>query len=304
MTRTVEDIERDAEAARADLDRTVEALKEKMTPKNLASEAMSSVRQSRAGQRAIRLGHQAQDNAVPLALIGAGLAWMMVNRRRGPDYEVRSFTPDYGGTYDGSYDMGPETGYLDNDVETTGSSGGRLSGVRERVRGAAGSVRTAVGSGRERAGQAFSSARSTVSSTASSAAERARLAASATRERAVHYSHRAEETFMDTLEREPLIIGALGVAVGAAVAAALPSTPVENRYVGPLRDKALDEGKTRARQGIDQAKQVASAAARALKEEADREGLTDVNGLVDKAERIVRTGADTVKSEVEMRRGH
>ncbi|HYG27318.1 MAG TPA: DUF3618 domain-containing protein [Caulobacteraceae bacterium] len=307
MTRSVEDIERDAEAARADLDRTVEALKEKMNPTNLANEAMNHVRSTPAAQRAIRLGHQAQDNAVPLALIGAGLAWMMINRNRGPHYETRTYVADYGTDVD--YDAGPESGYLDGS-QANGS--GRMDAVRERVRGAAGSAKGAIGSGRERVGQALSSARGAVSSTASTAAERARMAAStaaertrtaasATRERAVHYGHRAEETFTDTLEREPLIIGALGIAVGAAVAAALPSTPIENRYVGPLRDKALDEGKNRARQGVDQAKQVASAAARSLKEEADREGLTDVNGLVDKAERIVRSSVDTAKAEA---RGH
>ena len=303
MTRSVEEIERDADAARAGLDRTVEALKEKMTPSNLANEAMNHVRNTPTAQRAIRLRHQAQDNAVPLALIGAGLAWMMVNRKRTSGYETRTYVADYGTDVD--YDAGPDSGYYDE-----GSNGsGRLGRARERVRDAADSAKDAIGSGRERVGQALSSARGAVSSTASTAAERARSAASTaadrtrsaasvTRERAVHYGHRAEETFMDTLEREPLIIGALGIAVGAAVAAALPSTPIEDRYVGPLRDKALDEGKTRARQALETGKQAASAAARTLKEEAEREGLTDVTGLVEKAERIVRSGAETAKNEV------
>ena len=313
MTRTAEEIERDAEATRADLDRTVEALKEKMTPQNLASEMMTHARNTPAAQRAIRLGHQARDNSVPLALIGAGLAWMMFNRRRESDYEYeyRSFRPSTRTDYDADYDAGPDSGYMASDYDEGSTSGG----IRQKVRGLTGSAKDKIGSGADRAKsaigagtdrtkQALSSARSSVSSAASTAAERARTAASATRERAVHYGHRAEETFMDTLEREPLIIGALGIAVGAAVGAALPSTPIEDRYVGPLRDRALDEGKTRAKEGFEQAKQVARTTVNTLKQEAQTQGLTDVNTLVDKAKSVAQAGVDTAKREVEMRRGH
>jgi hypothetical protein len=310
MTRTAEEIERDAEATRADLDRTVEALKEKMTPQNLASEMMTHARNTPAAQRAIRLGHQAQDNAVPLALMGAGLAWLMFNRRRDSsyEYEYRSFRPSRQAEFD--YDSGPETGYMASDYDE-GSTGG----IREKVRGLTGSAkdkigsgadraRDAIGAGTDRTRQALSSARGAVSSAASTAADRARIAASATRERAVRYGHRAEETFMDTLEREPLIIGALGIAVGAAVGAALPSTPIEDRYVGPMRDKVLDEGKTRAREGFEQAKQVARTTVDTLKQEAQAQGLTDVDTLVDKAKSVAQAGVDTAKREVEARRGH
>ena len=298
MTRSPEEIERDVEQTRGEIDRTVEALKEKMTPKNIASEAMSTVRNSPVGQRAVRLGHQAQDNAVPLALIGAGLAWMFFNNRRETVYETRTYLSDYDGDYAGA----PESGYLGAEYEPDSAS--RTGALRQKARGLAGNAMSAVHSRADRARQAAAAARDSMSSTASSAAERARGMAGAARSRAVDYGHRAEETFMETLDREPLVIGALGVAVGAAVGAALPATPIENRYVGPLRDKALDEGRTRAREGVRQAKEVAKATANTLKQEAETQGLTDVNGLVDKVQNVARSGADTVKREVEMRRGH
>lgn len=287
MTRSAEDIERDAEATRADLDRTVEALKEKMTPSSIASEVMGSIRNGPVGARAIQLRDQAKDNSVPLALMGAGLAWLMINRGRSPHYETRSYRPAraYGSEYEADYDT--DSGYLADD------DSGRANGIRRKVSGAADKAREAV-----------SSAKDSLSSTASTAKDRARTVADGARRRAVDYGHRAEETFMDTLEREPLIIGALGVAVGAAVGLALPSTPIEDRYVGPLRDRALDEGKAKAREGFEQAKGVATAAAQTLKDEADRQGVTDMSGLVDKAEQIARAGVDTVKREVETRRGH
>lgn len=295
MTRSPEDIERDVEQTRGDIDRTVEALKEKMTPRNIANEMMGSVRNSKAGQRAVRLGHQAQDNAVPLALIGAGLAWMFFNNRSSPS-ETRSYVD-----YDTDYAGAPESGYLGAEYEPESSS--RTGALRQKARGLAGDAKAAIGERADRARQAAASARDSLSSTASSAAQRARSAASTARQQAVHYGHRAEETFMETLDREPLIIGALGVAVGAAVAASLPSTPIEDRYVGPWRDRALDEGKTRAREGLRQAKEVARATAHTVKQEAETQGLTDVNGLVDKVQNVARAGADSVKREVEARRG-
>lgn len=296
MTRSPEEIERDVEATRSDIDRTVEALKEKMTPRNIANEMMGSVRNSKAGRRAVRLSHQAQDNAVPLALIGAGLAWMFFNNRSSSSYETRTYVD-----YDTDYAGAPESGYLGAEYEPDNSS--RTGALRQKARGFTDNAKSAIGARADRARQAAASARDSLSSTASSAAQRARTAASSARQQAVHYGHRAEETFMETLDREPLIIGALGVAVGAAVAASLPSTPVEDRYVGPWRDRALDEGKTRAREGMRQAKEVARAAADTLKQEAQTQGLTDVNGLVDKVQNVARAGADSVKREVEMRRG-
>lgn len=300
MTRSPEEIEREVEATRGDIDRTVEALKEKMTPRNIANEMMGSVRNSKVGRRAVRLGGQAQDNAMPLALIGAGLAWIYLSNRRSSHYEARSYAD-----YDNDYAGAPESGYLGAEYEPDAASTGpsRTGALRQRARGFADDAREAIGQRADRARQAAASARETLSSTASSAAERARSMAGSARQQAVRYGHRAEETFMDTLEREPLIIGALGVAVGAAVGAALPSTPVEDRYVGPLRDRALDEGKTRAREGLRQAKEVARATADTLKQEAQTQGLTDVNGLVDKVQSVARSGVESVKREVEMRRG-
>jgi len=320
MTRSAEEIERDAEATRADLDRTVEALKEKMNPSNIASEMMTQARNTPTAQRAIHLGRQAKDNSLPLALVGAGLAWMMFNRNRSSgssySYESRTYNPSARtqGAYGLDYDAGPESGYLGEDYEATGSNGSN-GGIREKVRGvagsakgaiggAAGSAKEAIGSQADKAKHAVSSARQRVSSTASTAAERAREVAGSARQQAVHYGHRAEETFLDTLEREPLIIGGLGLAVGAAVGMALPRTPIEDRYVGPLREKAWDQGRTRAKEGFEQAKEVATAAAHTLKEEADRQGVTDVQSLVEKAKTIARAGVDTAKQEVETRRGH
>jgi hypothetical protein len=45
------------------------------------------------------------------------------------------------------------------------------------------------------------------------------------------------------LEEQPLVFGALAVAVGALIGAALPTTEVENRTVGQVRDRTLEKAR-------------------------------------------------------------
>lgn len=77
----------------------------------------------------------------------------------------------------------------------------------------------------------------------------------AARERVVAARHRAVEARRqassavsngrdsagDLFDRQPLVIGALAFAVGAAVAALLPKTRTEDSYLGARRDALMDE---------------------------------------------------------------
>jgi hypothetical protein len=46
-------------------------------------------------------------------------------------------------------------------------------------------------------------------------------------------ANRAREGFNTLLEEQPITLGALGLAVGAAIGAMLPSTEQEDRLLGP-----------------------------------------------------------------------
>ena len=47
----------------------------------------------------------------------------------------------------------------------------------------------------------------------------------------------------DTFEQQPLLLGAIGLAVGAGIAAALPGTAAENRLMGDTSDVVKSEVK-------------------------------------------------------------
>jgi hypothetical protein len=64
------------------------------------------------------------------------------------------------------------------------------------------------------------------------------------------------------------------VAVGAAIGAMLPSTRLEEEYLGSASAKVRKEAETVLAEGVGKAKNVASDVYEAAREEADRQGLT------------------------------
>ncbi|TNF22631.1 MAG: DUF3618 domain-containing protein [Rhodobacteraceae bacterium] len=140
------------------------------------------------------------------------------------------------------------------------------------------------------AGEAARSARSAVAETAQEAADRAsraqaRLARGtedlgeaararilAARQRALEVAEQTEaaarrnyargrDATADFFEEQPLVAGALALAVGAALAGALPRTRREDEVMGETRDQLFDEAERIFREERDKAERVARAAA-------------------------------------------
>lgn len=197
-------------------------------------------------------------------------------------------------------------------TSATGGSSGSVSGgstgpgyaaqARGAVSSAGSSVAGAASSAGSSVADAARSAGSTVSGTASSAASGIGNAAHAASEAVTHGLHdardaaygaggsiyrggayagqeaarlgrRARRSFLDTLQEEPLIVGAVAVAIGAAIGAALPATRREDELFGGARDQLLDDALDYGREGVRKAETVASEAYKAGTEEADRKGL-------------------------------
>ncbi|WP_310539476.1 DUF3618 domain-containing protein [Phenylobacterium sp.] len=289
MTRSSAEIEREVEQTRGELDRTVEALKDKMTPGQLIDELTQSLKGSGAADIFGNLGTQVKDNPLALAMVGAGLAWLMIGK--GPPQ------PGVGGageTVSGSASSLSIAGGADR-----GAAGGLAAGAAHMVHQAS----DIAGEVAERVGHTATHLKDQVMDQAGHAKHRVQ----ATSAQALQAGQGVQRGFMDMLEQEPLIIGALGIAVGAALGAVMPSTAVEDRTFGGLRDKALDEGRSRLGEGISVAKDAAGAALEAVREAADDEGLLgseDSGSIIEKAETVLRAGVDAARQEVADRQSH
>ncbi|WP_181706270.1 DUF3618 domain-containing protein [Chthonobacter rhizosphaerae] len=176
------------------------------------------------------------------------------------------------------------------------------------VSGAAERAASAVSSVGERASSAFSGARDGVSSAyggvssgASHVGSGIRDAAYAAGNRASAFgSHAADlgsharQSFGRVIDDQPLILGAIGLAVGAALGALLPSTRTEDRMMGDTADRLKDEGYAAARDYGEQARAVASETLSEVNQTLDERGLNTQN-LTEAAGAV----ADRLKSKAE-----
>jgi len=82
-----------------------------------------------------------------------------------------------------------------------------------------------------------------------------------TGEKISHLGHQAQEgamwagrSFQRLVKENPLAVGAAAVAVGAAVGLALPSTRLEQEYMGEASEKIVDKAQQVARDAMDKVK--------------------------------------------------
>lgn len=275
MTKTPAEIEREVEEARSRIDRTVEALKDKMQPKELFDEATKMM--SQTSNKALTTAvEQLRENPIPIALIGLGVAWLAISQTRRP--AASDYPTGYYPTYEGY------------DEEET---------LRAKVKAKADAAKARLAETAEQAKQRLASAQSQAGDGLASARGKAAEYAHAAQEKAGEYGRQAKARFDETLDHEPLVIGAIGLAVGAAIGAALPASPVERRYFGPTRTKAAEA----AKQSFGQVKDVAQRAYDQVKDELHRQTGPAGEGasLAEKASAIAEAGARTVREDLESR---
>ena len=128
-------------------------------------------------------------------------------------------------------------------------------------------------------------------------------------DRASYYGRRVRRGFFDTLHEQPLVLGALGLAAGAAIGAALPATEKEDEWLGDSRDRLKERAKEAGWEQVERARAAAGAAYGAAREEAERQGLSLEGGKAaaesvvetvrHKAERIAEAATEAAKAEAE-----
>jgi hypothetical protein len=96
---------------------------------------------------------------------------------------------------------------------------------------------------------------------------------------------RAQSSLAGVLERQPLVLGAVGLAIGAAVAGAFQTSDLENEWVGELSDDVKADLNTRA-----------GAVSQSLREASDtvKAEFSDVG--VEAVDRVKQAGADAAEA--------
>lgn len=131
------------------------------------------------------------------------------------------------------------------------------SAVTSTVDTVTSTVTGAVTDAREAASRMASTAASAVSDAMSSSYQSGAEAAAYAREQALWASRQTRETFLDTMERHPLLVGGVGLALGALLASAIPSTGPEKRMFGETNEELQRRAREMASRGYEAARSAA-----------------------------------------------
>ena len=291
--RSSREIRSEIDRTRSDMDETFAALDAKLTPKEIGLELWSLFKGG-SPTGASKLWQVAREHPMPAAVVGLGLGWLVVESARKPDAWDGRERGDYTGWSGGS----SRQGY-------TGASRASeaLSSAKDKVHDVADSAKEALsnagdkvsGLGHEVADKA-SDLGHQVADKASSLGHQVTGKASGLRRQAKTQVRRARVGFWQTMEENPLMVGAATLALGVLVGLALPSTEREDELMGETRDHLLDQAKETGHQVLDKGKHVAEAVADKVKQEARNQGLTP-EGVVDRVKTVAQEAANTAKEE-------
>ena len=302
--RSSREIRSEIDRTRSDMDETFAALDAKLTPKEIGLELWSLVKGG-STTGASKLWQVAREHPMPAAVVGLGLGWLMVESARKPDtydgldrgdyrgYGASSYRQGYAGT--GSY-----SGYSSYDAD---EDSGLLSTAKDKVQDVAGSAKEALSSagdkvsdlGHQVADKASGLGHQVADKT-SNLGHQVSDKASDLRRQAKTQVRRARVGFWQTMEENPLMVGAATLALGVIAGLLIPSTDREDELMGETRDHLLDQAKETGQQMLDKSKHVAEAVAGKVKQEARNQGLTP-EGVVDKVKNVAKEATNTAKEE-------
>jgi hypothetical protein len=279
-----EQLEREVEDSRAQLNNTLNEIRDRMSPGQMVDEALSFAKNNGGADFGRNLATQARDNPLPVLLIGAGIAWLMSGRR--PAMSSSHAVPAYRTHFSDEPGLMSRVGNAVSSAASsvsdavsgvTGAVSGAAHSVGGAVSGAAGSTRNAAsgayGSTRDAASGAYGSTRHAASSAYGSASD----AMAAGRDM---YQHRREQgqALLNDVSQQPLMVAAIGLAIGAAMGGLLPSTRTEDRWMGSVADDIKAKGEDVATQGYERGREVVKAAVESGSTEAERQGLMPSQG--------------------------
>jgi ElaB/YqjD/DUF883 family membrane-anchored ribosome-binding protein len=230
-----EQLERQTEQSRAEVELTIDELRARLTPGQLIDEILSYTRDG-GRQFTSNLGHQVTSNPMPVLLIGAGLAWFLLGR-------------------DGT--NGPHAGSRQY------GAGNGTSGLKDAASKAGEAVHDAFGGVRhtaESAGSVMSDTAHKIGDSASSAYHAASATAHDLANSATAFEQKAMSAARDIIVQakdQPLVIVGLGLAIGAAIGAAIPETDIENRTMGDIADEVKRDVREVASEQLHKGRDVA-----------------------------------------------
>jgi ElaB/YqjD/DUF883 family membrane-anchored ribosome-binding protein len=221
-----ETIEREIDAQRASIGNIVDALESKFTPGQVFDQALSFM-QSNGSTFLNNLGTSVRNNPVPAVLTSVGLLWLMLGQNRPPTPR-----PDN--------QMGPDQNRVGEWADGVADG---IDSARDHLHQAADTLKEGYQTAK---GKAVN-----LTDNLGAATENISHAVHDASDRLVRSTQVMSDQFSHLLKEQPLMVAAAGIALGAMLGAALPSTATEQRYLGKTSAGLADKVKQQAREGYE-----------------------------------------------------
>jgi hypothetical protein len=306
--RSVTELEREVDRERGRVSATIDELQARASVSSLVDQVVKAVGEN-GGEVSRNLGRSLRDNPLAALLTGVGVAWLMAGsgrpRDEGRDWDDADreyfrhgrdrladpsmYSPSgYGSrdwpNTDPDRDGGSEEGgFRERVADVAGRVGDGVSDAVEGVRERASDMSHAAGAGLDRAGDSLREAGGAVRDRAGAA------------RRSVAETGRDMRHGLDTLmDDQPLVVGAIAMALGAAVGGALPRSRAEDRMFGGQSDRAMETARSFAR---DQGTKVQAAAGAVVDEALDiaDEASAELGARMPSGEEIVDAAESKVR---------
>jgi ElaB/YqjD/DUF883 family membrane-anchored ribosome-binding protein len=221
-----EQIEREIDAQRASIGNIVDRLESRFTPGQMIDQAWGMM-QDNGSTFITNLGTSVRNNPVPAVLTSVGLLWMMLSQNRPPvPQPVYRSGPDQDRM--GEWADGLADG-IDSAKEHLHQTTDSLKEGYQSVKDKAAHLSDNVGAAKENLSQALHGAS----------------------DRLTRNTEVLGQQFSSLLKEQPLMVAAAGIALGALIGAAIPTTATEQRYMGRTSAGLLDKVKQQAQEGYE-----------------------------------------------------
>ena len=247
-------IRAEIEDTRADMSQTINEIQARLSPENVMDQVKDRVREatigkvekvmSQVGETIAGVAEPAREamgkagtaikdtgmtvadsmwrNPIPVALIGLGIGMLAMRKYRSDSY---SDTPRYSKPRVRRQELVGQSHY---DTSSTGTGTGAVAGTLNQVK-----------------------------ETASDLANRSTTAITNLGSKAKDSASTLGTRFNEVLRQNPLAVGAVAVAAGTAVGLVLPSTRLEQEYVGETGEMLVDRAQGFAREAMDKVQDAA-----------------------------------------------
>jgi hypothetical protein len=274
------DVERDIARTRGELTQTLAALEQKLNARHLADEGLNMLKETLGDDYGLNRGLEiVRTNPIPVAMIGVGVAWLIINKTDAIDRLVRDERVQAARrrVADLAGDLGDRAGEMATSaaqrlgISGDGAGNGAGNGT-DRPLGYTGNTMI------DQPGMGSAGWVHQVSDRAQGMVRSARDSGGAMLDRASESAGHVADQVGDMVKRHPLLVGALGALAGGLIAAMLPASRAEDEWFGPARDQLWNRAEEAGQETVERVRDVAlraadaaaDAAAETIQKETDR----------------------------------